>query len=160
MRVGRRRNTARRARTGKLREEGPGAVAISVGSGNNPDQRDLQIPDIPSRDPYIIAPTILPVCIIDGERWTRGTRQEIRRKEYLRPILLGISRCLRIRSRDENATVLHKQGFRVVHSRDGCVGHDAHATVNWPAWVVEDCVEVWVFGEPETCDSDFGAVED
>lgn len=73
--IGRRRNTARRARTGKLREERPRAVAISVRCGNNPDQRDLEISDIPRGDVNIIALTVRPIRILNGKRGTRCPRE-------------------------------------------------------------------------------------
>lgn len=48
----------------------------------------------------------------------------------------------------------------MVHAGYGCVCHDGHAAVQGFGWVVEDCVEVWVFGEAEACDAGVGAVED
>lgn len=101
-----------------------------------------------------------PIDVGDVELRSAGVTHEVRRDEDFDAVFLGVLAVFRVGARNQHAAVIHEDGFTVVETRDGCVGHDGHAVADGFGGVVEDGVEVGVVGETKAGVALVGAVGD
>lgn len=99
--------------------------------------------------------TISPIVVGQIVRRLCATFSQVRRYINLNAELLWISRGtvrevgLRIRARNENASIRKKDGLRVVHARDDSRAEDGESRANRVVRVVQDCGEVRILSKTE-----------
>lgn len=103
---------------------------------------------------------VCPVLVCNRKSWPGEAVEEVRGHKDLDAVFIGVDAVLGVGARDEDAAVEEGDGFGVVHSRDGGVGHDGHAAVNGLGGVVEHGVQVGGVGEAETGHAVLRAVDD
>ena len=158
--IRRRRNRTRITRARNGGKQDALTHAITMGAGFGPEERHAEISGAAGSNGNGDASAVRPVFIRDGEIRLRQAGEEIRRDENLDAVFLRVDLILGVGAGDEDATVLHDDGFGVVEAGDDGVCHDGDAGADGLRGIVEEGVEVWGGGEAEAGLALMGAVED